>query len=366
MCAAVLEHRVPGAIRRCLAQVEIERVEPPLGVEMTDDHLVGRDAHRRRGLGEQLGEQLGSEALAGEREALELLGVDHAPDAIVQLDELVLRHDLLTGGALGRSELVLDDLEHHVVARQREDRHHHALHARSDLELVGRVAQVAIQGTEQHGLAVRRIADGVEQLGDGLHRHERFEEADELGGVVPRHVEVGAREREDAARFRFGQQHGVDHDAFGRAQQRHDEGDHPVAALHPPDEICALVAVEDRPQHVDSIEPRRVPHLAEAIVEALGDQRDVAIEVGVVHCERVGGQDRPHHLGGARPFLGAPRRDVRVEQRPVVRAARQRCRPEPDELEVVVDADGREHLPGHGVEDVSAISKSSRPAAKRA
>lgn len=57
---------------------------------------------------------------------LELLGIDHAPDAVVLEDQPVAIHDLCARRGLGIGKAILDDLEDHVVRRQCEDGHDHA------------------------------------------------------------------------------------------------------------------------------------------------------------------------------------------------------------------------------------------------
>ena len=78
--------------------------------------------------------------------------------------------DLLPVGVLRRGDLVADHLEHVRIRRQREHRHHQALDARRDDELVARVLEMVEEVAEEEVLAGLLQPDHRVQLGRGLVR----------------------------------------------------------------------------------------------------------------------------------------------------------------------------------------------------
>ena len=176
-----------SASRACssvgVLEIEVERHETSLDVEVLDDHLPGRperaracldDLELRRGELLKLGEQVRVEAIARERDVRELERVCHAADAIVLLHEVVLGLDDGAVDVLRRLEPVADHLEDVRIGRQREDDHHHALRSRREHERVARVAEVLLQIAKEERLALLLQADQRVELRLRLGRRDRW------------------------------------------------------------------------------------------------------------------------------------------------------------------------------------------------
>ena len=113
-------------LRRRRVEIEVERGHAPLDVAVPDDHVVAVRLDRRRRELEQLLEQLGREAVARQREVLELERVRHPADAVDLLHHQELPLHGRAVGLLRVPELVLDHLQHVRVRGQVEDVHHEA------------------------------------------------------------------------------------------------------------------------------------------------------------------------------------------------------------------------------------------------
>ena len=293
-----------------------------------------------RGLGAELVQEGLREAALLELQVLELARVHEAPRPVVAEDELVLLHDLAAGRGLGRGEAVADHLEDEVVGREGEDHHHHPPLPGRDLEVVVRGLGVGEEGAVELRLAVLVVADRVVELGDGLARHERAEEGDELARSVGVDEEVRAREAEDDRDLVLGQEHGVRRDPAARVG----EGDHdrvaaPAPAPRAPDDVGALVAEEERAGGLEGLDRGGVLR-----VELARDEGGVAAQVLVAAAEAVVVEKPGHEAGGVLPAPADP--DDRVE------AGGQRLRGGGvHELDRGVDALGREHAAGDGVEE---------------
>ena len=117
------------------------------------------------------------------------------------------------------------------------------------------------------------------ELGEGLHREERLEEADKFRRVGPLHEEVGPGEAEQPAGLRFGQEHGVDPEAVGAVEDREDDRRDPVQLPEATHQVGGLVAVEDGSQHVDAVGLEAVPLLDEERVHSGGHPSGVRLQV---------------------------------------------------------------------------------------
>ena len=291
-------------------------------------------------LGAQLLEQRLGEAALLELQVLELARVHEPPRPVVPEDELVLLHDLAAGRGLRRGEAVADHLEDEVVGGEGEDRHHHPPLPGRDLEVVVRGLDVGEERAVELGLAVLVVADRVVELGDGLLRHERAEEGDELARSVGVDEEVRAREAEDDRGLVLGQEHGVRRHLAARVG----EGDHDrvaPSALAPraPDHVGALVAEEERAGGLEGLDRGGVGG-----VELARDAGGVAAQVLVAAAEAVVVEEPGHEARGVLPARADA--DDRVE------AGGQRLGGGGvHELDRRVDALGREHAAGDGVEE---------------
>ena len=181
--------------------VQVQRRHGPFGVEVADAQLAVLDAQRRRGGSAQLVNQLRVEAVQGQAQVLELLGVGHAPSAVMAFDDVVLlphfggRHRLL------RRKLVANHLENRLVGREGKHRHHHALDARGGYEQVLGLTQVIQKTAVELGFAVLVLADGGIKFGALLVGQQFVEEADQAKGVGGAHHEVGPGETEHYGQF---------------------------------------------------------------------------------------------------------------------------------------------------------------------
>ena len=120
-----------------------------------------------------------------------------------------------------------------------------------------------------------------------------------------------------------------------------DAGRHPVEPPQAADQVGALLAVEDGVEHVDGVQVS--PDAVEIAVDAAGDERGVAAEVGEVRAEGAVFEDGGHGgLGGV-----AHIRAVVLWAGAV--GGGQGGGPEPDELELPVEAHDAEQAPGDGV-----------------
>ncbi|MNS25618.1 hypothetical protein D3C72_575160 [compost metagenome] len=248
---AVLLQGEPGLLLVRLIQIEVQRDHLALCVEVLDHQLVGGDGERRGGHRLELGQQFGGDAVQRKLEVGELLGVGHAAHPVVLFHQPVFRLHLLVAHILGRGELVLDHLEHHIVGGEGEHAHHHPLDAGGDDELLPALGQVLLVVAIELGLAVLLAADGVVDLVVRLAGHDLAQEQHEQGRHRGIDHEVGAGEAEyDGGQFRL-EDDGVHIDALAGAEQRQDEGMH--LAFHPnePHQIGPLVAVEHLLEQLD-------------------------------------------------------------------------------------------------------------------
>ncbi len=241
---AVLLQREPGLLLVRLVQIEVERDHLALGVEVLDHQLVVGDGEGRRRHRFELGKELGRDAIQRKLEVGELLGIGHAANPIVLFDQPILLFDLLVAHLLGRGELVLDHLEHHIVGGEGKHAHHHPLDAGRDDELIPTLRQMVAVVAIELGLAVLLAADGVVDLVIGLVGHDLAQEGDKQrrhGGIDHK---VGAGEaKDDGGEIRL-EDDGIHIDALASAEQGQDKGEDLILYPDQPHQIGPLVAVE--------------------------------------------------------------------------------------------------------------------------
>ena len=151
---AVLQHRGLELLGRRPVEIDVERGQPPLHVAVVDDKVVAVLLDHRGRVRTQLAEQLGGEALEGQRQRGELERVGQPPHAVDVLDHLELRAHGRPVGVLPGPEDVLDHLEDVRIRREREHEHHLAAHAGGLDERVLGVVQVLEQVAVEERLAL--------------------------------------------------------------------------------------------------------------------------------------------------------------------------------------------------------------------
>ena len=307
------------------------------------DHLVLGDGHAALAIGLEFFDQILVEAVAIEAQVGEFLSVDESTDLVAVEHQLVAPLHVFGRGALRRREAVLDQLEDDVERRKGEHRHHHASCPTGSFETRVAVLHVAVQGPKQIGLAVGAVPDGGVELGHRLHWQQALEEGHHCRGPPAQHVEIGACVTEEAAGRELGEQHSVDaHAAVGCHCDGQDHRIDPVEPSQPPDEVGALVAIEDRPQDVDRVDVA-VPDLVEFRLNFGGDAFDVALKVAELAGERAVLEDLPDRF--AERLVDG---EVAIFAAGAV-VGGEGGGSEPQELEPDVEADNLEQPAGHRV-----------------
>lgn len=329
-----------GGIR--VAQVQVEGGHPALGVEVAYRDPVSLDRDAARAAIQELLKKVLPEARPVEQQVLELLGVDHAPRAVVLEDQGVLVHDLPARGGLRVGEPVPDDLEHDVERGERKHHHHHAALAGGDLEELARRFQVTQQLAVELGLAVLVVADRNVELGDAFLGHDGSEKLDHLVGILDGDAEVGAREAEHDARVVRLRERGVDRDALPRMPEREHQGDDLFPRPGAPHDVGALVAVEDGLERLDGLDSPQARG-AQLRVDRARGEHDVVVDILVRRAQVVETEHRAHETGrGIHPGEDVVEGDARAGGGKVeVRV---------DELACAVDAHGCENAARDRVE----------------
>ena len=253
---------------------------------MADRHRAVAELELARAVVAQFLDQLGRAARARQRHLRILPGVRHAADAVVQLHQLVLAHDLLAVGVLRMRDHVLDHLEHVGIRRQREHRHHQPLDAGGDDEVVGRVLQVVQEVAVEERLALLGQPDHRVELRRRLVRQQRAQEVDVRRRRFHVDEEVGAREREQRGHQVRREKRRVEVELSARiAQDRHRQRRDARAVDDAADDVGALVAEEQRRQDLDLAIGFEVPGPPERFAAAMRfahgthDEPQVALDV---------------------------------------------------------------------------------------
>jgi len=289
-------------------------------------------------------EELGGEAAAGELEVLVLLGVDEPTRPVVAEDEPVPVEDLVPGDLLGHTEPVLDDLEDDVEPGEGEDDHDEAPGPGGDLEPVGRRGEVAAELPVELRLAVLVVPERHVELRPALAGKEGGEEVDERVGAPHVDVEVRTGEAEEDARLVLREEDGVDDDPRRGTEEGDDEGHRLPAGVDAPDEVRPLPPEEDGVDDLHPVDPGRRPDAGEAGVDPGRDGGGVPGQVDEGGLEAGPDEDLADEGGRVpRPPVG-PHDRFRRPRGGVVEVG-------VDELDVRVDPDRREDLPGDGVEE---------------
>ena len=232
-----------------LFQVKVQRGHPPFDVQVADDDAVALLDHQRGGGGSQFGQQLGGQPFLGEGHVRVFPRVGHPAGAVVVLHQVVAVLDVLAADVLAAH--VLDVLEDIRERGQREHAHHQTLDAGRDDEMIGGFVQMLQQVAVEECLALLVQAQHGVELGLRLGGHQRPQEAHVGGRHRHVHHEVGPRKVEEPLDVLGCEQHRVDeHAALAVAQQGQREGLHLAVIDDAADEVGALVAVEERAQHV--------------------------------------------------------------------------------------------------------------------
>src|SRR5690606_14989270 len=102
-------------------------------------------------------------------------------------------------GVFGVVEMILDDLEDHVIAGHREYEHHHAALPSGNLEFFTGESQMIQQVAIELRFAVLVIAERDIELARSLARHHAPQKVDQVVGPRYFYVEVGVGEAEQDA-----------------------------------------------------------------------------------------------------------------------------------------------------------------------
>ena len=120
----------------------------------------------------------------------ELVRFDQASTAIVLKDEPISAHHIGSARIFRIIEAILDQFEDDIVARQREDEHHHSGSAFRDRETVAGIFEVRNEVTVKLSLAVPRMTDRVVEIVQTFARHEQTQIAHEFVRTPGVHAEV--------------------------------------------------------------------------------------------------------------------------------------------------------------------------------
>ncbi len=204
--------------------------------------------------------------------------------------------------------------------------------------------QVIVQVAVEEGLALLREPHAHVELGARLLRHEPAQEGDIGGGDFHVDEEIGAREGEQHQHLVLAHEQRIEIQLAALVlQDRHRERQLAVRVDQPPDDVGALVAEEERIEHLDLQVGPGARGAREMLAQRAHDVAQVARTVlpWIFQVEASG--DRPQGLPEAvlQGVIGAIRRRLALEV-----LGRDR-RPPEDELVVIVAP--VQHLAGHRV-----------------
>src|SRR5690606_29671821 len=189
---AVIDQRFADLGFAGMFQVDVQRGHASLGPALADQYGLALVDYRRRSDLQQLLQAFRLEAAAGEAEVGKVLGVGHASDPVVPFHQSVFLDDGGPAYVLGRSEPVLDDLEHRIETGEGEYRHDHAAYPGGhDESVLGVARHVIDQRTVELRLALLVETQGGVELGDLLAGQQALEKADHLHRHRDIHHEIG-------------------------------------------------------------------------------------------------------------------------------------------------------------------------------
>ena len=145
-----------------------------------------------------------------EDKILKLLGIGHAPDAVVLFHQLVAGPDVRGGHLFLRGKLVFNDFKHPVEARQGKHQHHHAANARRFNKLFIGVGDVVQVFTIAFRFGVLLTANRHIELGGGFAGQDFAQPFHKSRRQRRVHHKVGAGKTEDDAGLDRGGQAGID------------------------------------------------------------------------------------------------------------------------------------------------------------
>src|ERR1700704_6557626 len=124
---------------------------------------------------------------------LELVCFHQTTGAVVLEDEAVSSHDIVSVALFREVKAILDQLEHQVVTRQRENQHHHPARSFRGDEPVGRGAKMSDKIPVKLRLAMPVETDCVIKINQSLTRHQLTQIAYELVRAHQLDPEISAR-----------------------------------------------------------------------------------------------------------------------------------------------------------------------------
>src|SRR5690606_11976781 len=149
---AVIDQRFADLCFAGVLQVDVQRGHAPFGPALADQYGLALVDYCRRSDLQQLLQAFRLEARTGEAEVGKVLRVGHASDPVVPLHQPVFLDHRGPADVLGRSEPVLDDLEHRVETGKGEYRHDHAAYPGGhDEPVLGIARHVVDQRTVELG-----------------------------------------------------------------------------------------------------------------------------------------------------------------------------------------------------------------------
>ena len=275
---AVLFDRIAHLLVVGLLQIQVQRRHAPFHIQMFDHDAIAEIFQLARHFTLQLRQQRRAEARLVDDEILVLLGIRHAPDAVMLFHQLIAGHHLCLRHLFLRGEFVFNHFKHPIEGWQGEHQHHHALHPRRDNELLLRLRHKGQVFAIAFGFAVLLAADRHVQLGGGFARQDLAQPLHHRRRQRRIDHKIRSGEAEDDAGLGLTGQAGVDKQRARLAVvDRQQERINAVGQTQLADQPGGLVAIE---QFVGDLEgcPRQLL-CAEGALQRLSDVVNIARQI---------------------------------------------------------------------------------------
>src|SRR4029077_20455440 len=122
----IITTRIGSGFRIGFGEEKIERSDPALDINMGDYDIIINESNRFGGIPAQIFQERGFKTIAGNAQVFEFMRLNQPSRSVMLEDKPVSRHDFGSSRIFWKVEMVLDDLEDDLVARQGKDEHDHA------------------------------------------------------------------------------------------------------------------------------------------------------------------------------------------------------------------------------------------------
>src|SRR5438034_10069197 len=144
---------------------------------------------------------------------LELVRFDQSSRAIMFENQSVAPSHILAGGILRQIKSIFDQFKNDIVARQRENAHHHSASSFGYDETIARLAQVGDEIAVKFRFTVPMKTDGVVKINQTFTRHQLLKITHQPVRSFNRHPKIGAGKRKQNRKIDISMQQRIEDDA---------------------------------------------------------------------------------------------------------------------------------------------------------